>query len=358
MQFLLISLLALITLLYLWLREKKLYWTKRNITNDTSTFWFFGRGEHLAFILQRIYNRWNPSGVRFLGLHILLQPIVLVLDLDLIKNIFIADFEYFSDRGFYHNVSDDPLSGNIFRITGEPWKRLRAKLTPTFTSGKMKYMFTTVTDVGQRFAATITELLHGQGTVLEMRDLCARFTTDVIGSVAFGIECNSLKEPRTEFRVIGDKAFGSSNLFVETFGTKYMKLFHKLHVKAFPQELIDFYTKIVTDNIIYREQNHIRRNDFLDILIELKNTNENGEAVLTLQQIIGQAFIFFIGGFETTSSTMTFCLYELSQNQLIQQRVRENIRQSLEKHNGHLTYECLKDMKYLEQTFAGMFLYF
>jgi cytochrome P450 family 6 len=53
---------------------------------------------------------------------------------------------------------------------------------------------------------------------------------------------------------------------------------------------------------------------------------------------------------------MTFCLHELSQNPEIQERVRENIAEVLERHDGKITYEALNEMQYLEQCINGEFL--
>lgn len=52
---------------------------------------------------------------------------------------------------------------------------------------------------------------------------------------------------------------------------------------------------------------------------------------------------------------MTFCLHELSQNPEIQERVRENIMEVLERHDGKITYEALSEMTYLEQCINGKF---
>lgn len=41
------------------------------------------------------------------------KPVFFVLDKDLLKRIFMDDFEHFHDRDAYHNVRDDPLSGEI-----------------------------------------------------------------------------------------------------------------------------------------------------------------------------------------------------------------------------------------------------
>ena len=50
----------------------------------------------------------------------------------------------------------------------------------------MKFMFPTVVTVGERFRDCLIELSKQNGE-LEIRDLAARFITDVIGTCAFGI---------------------------------------------------------------------------------------------------------------------------------------------------------------------------
>lgn len=61
-----------------------------------------------------------------------------------------------------------------------------------------------------------------------------------------------------------------------------------------------------------------------------------------------ESFIFFSGGFETSSSTLTFCVYELALNQDIQQKLREEIQNGLEENEGKITYDLLFSFKYLD----------
>jgi cytochrome P450 family 6 len=72
-----------------------------------------------------------------------------------------------------------------------------------------------------------------------------------------------------------------------------------------------------------------------------------------MESMAAQAFVFFLGGFETSSTTMTFCLYELSLHQDIQDRLREEIDVVLQKHDGKLTYEGIQEMKYLDKVVSG-----
>uniref|UniRef100_A0A1B0CYS0 Uncharacterized protein n=1 Tax=Phlebotomus papatasi TaxID=29031 RepID=A0A1B0CYS0_PHLPP len=70
---------------------------------------------------------------------------------------------------------------------------------------------------------------------------------------------------------------------------------------------------------------------------------------ITLNQVISNAFLFLLAGFETSSTTMKFCLLELAQNIEIQNRLRQEIRAVLERYDNQITYESLSEMKYLEQ---------
>lgn len=70
--------------------------------------------------------------------------------------------------------------------------------------------------------------------------------------------------------------------------------------------------------------------------------------------LASNAFVFFAAGFETTASTMSYCLYELALNPDIQVELREQIKQNmLNTNDGKLTYDIIKDMKYLDMVLNG-----
>ena len=76
---------------------------------------------------------------------------------------------------------------------------------------------------------------------------------------------------------------------------------------------------------------------------------------LTDTLLTAQAFVFFIAGFETSSSTMSHALYELAQHQDVQDKLRQEIRNTYKQNGGTLTYTDIKEMKYLDKVFKGTY---
>ena len=71
-----------------------------------------------------------------------------------------------------------------------------------------------------------------------------------------------------------------------------------------------------------------------------------------MKEAAAQAFVFYAAGFETSSTTVSHCLYELSVNLEIQEKVRQEIEIVFKKH-GDITYESLNDMTYLQKCLSG-----
>lgn len=69
---------------------------------------------------------------------------------------------------------------------------------------------------------------------------------------------------------------------------------------------------------------------------------------MTYEQIAGNVFIFYIAGTESSSSTIAYTLYELTQNEELMKRAKMDIRETLEKHDGKITYESIMEMKFID----------
>ncbi|KAJ8941633.1 hypothetical protein NQ318_010659 [Aromia moschata] len=192
---------------YLYMKKVRYnYWKRRGLPYVEPEF-FYGnmkrsiKGEvHMAEDFGKCYREFKRRGLKHGGMYFFFNPVYLPVDPELIKNILHKDFDHFVNHGNYHNEEADPLSGHLVNLENAKWKNLRAKLSPTFTSGKMKMMFQTLVACSDE----LEKLLNDQNIrdAVDIKQIMARFTTDVIGSCAFGLDCDSLRNPDSEFQEI------------------------------------------------------------------------------------------------------------------------------------------------------------
>lgn len=381
-------------LAWLYIQHAYGYWKRRGVPYLKPTFPF---GSFAKGILQKISiddqikEIYDSTSEPFIGVYSLLRPVLVMRDPELVRTILVKDFENFSSRGWYVNDGVDPMAHNMLVQNGESWRNFRTKLAPTFTTGKLKAMFGTVIKCGDSLENLIGQ--HAQsGEPVEMRDVFARFVTNVIAFVSFGISIDCLKDRDCEFRQKTQQFFLPTvrNAFRNTasaFAPSVAKLFQTRFVD---KDVGDFMTGIVRENLEFREKNNVTRKDFFQLLMQLKNTGKVKESDddwttksttasdnLSISEMSAQSLLMFVAGAESSSATMlafafsdnpinivnchftcfrSFCLYELTKKPALQQKVYEEIVSVLKEHNGELlSYDALADMKYLDCCIEGTF---
>ncbi|KAF5285147.1 hypothetical protein FQA39_LY16836 [Lamprigera yunnana] len=261
--------------------------------------------------------------------------------IDLIKSIMIHDFEYFTDR-LFHSHEYDPFSMHLLALRGEQWKRIRSKLSPVFTPLKVKMIFPVVVDTANELVGTVRQHLK-HTNVVEIHHTITNFTIDAITAISFGVNPETLKNGYSEFKKVAEKWFSESirDSIVRLLMVTWPDLLTFFKVRSVHKDVANFFSKMATDVIDYREKNDVIRQDLLQFLLQIRRDKS---LPLTVSEIIAQCIIFFIAGYETTASVITFCLYELALDQKIQQKVREEA-----KNRGQLNYDVLQRLPYLDK---------
>lgn len=360
-------------ILYCFLTSTFDFWKNRGVPFRKPTI-LFGN-----FAPMLLFRKSLPEGIkdmyewfkdeRYFGAFRVRSPVLILRDPDLVKNICVKNFTCFSNRGIPVN-SQDPLSAHLFNLEGKKWKSLRSKLTPAFSSGKLKRMFYLLAECGEEFQKLI-DISSETDRPYEIRELAAKFTIDVIGTCAFGIQINALTDEESEFHRAAKKLSKPSYKATlwRMLRTAMPRLYKFLGVQVIDPGVTKFFKDVVSQMIKQREEYGIKRHDFMDLLIELKNkgtldefgsglvcndedTETADEIELDENSIAAQAFVFFAAGYETSSNTIAFCLHELALNTEIQEKTRRDIQDAIDSRNGKLTYDAVQDMKYLDMVIA------
>ncbi|CAK1544725.1 unnamed protein product [Leptosia nina] len=364
-----IVILVIIALYFYGTRNYK-YWELKGIKHD-KPLPFVGNNAR-NYLMQKSATElaaeayWKYPSERVVGFYRATRPELVIRDPQLFKKILTTDFFYFYPRGLNtHKIIIEPMLRNLFFADGDLWRLLRQRLTPAFTSGKLRAMFPLIVERAELLQNRILQASE-QSPVIDARDLMARYTIDFIGACGFGLNADSLKEDDSEFRKLGTQIFQinavnvAKNFLKELFpGTfKHLKFLDSVEKTI---------VKLLKEVLRQRNYEPSNRNDFVDLLIECKKkgtiigesiekVNEDGkgetaELHIDDELLAAQMFVFFAAGFETSSSATSTALNELAHNPRVQLKVQGEIDKVLAKYNNKLTYEAVKEMTYLEWTF-------
>ena len=212
------------------------------------------------------------------GLYEFNTPALVIWDTEMMKNILVKDSDHFIDRRDFNmrtgQKRDEVMAEMLSLKKGAEWKSLRAIMTPTFTSGKIKGMFPLVCDKADALVK-FTKKQAASGSCVDVKKNFGAYTLDTIASCAFGIECNSLVDSNTEFIRKIEVLFkgGLLPLFKGIFFYWMPRLFKLLNI-ALNLPAVDFFIDIVEQTIASRKAG-TKRGDYLDLLMEARDQSDN-----------------------------------------------------------------------------------
>lgn len=274
-------LVTVIAYIYYYLKPVFNYWKDRGVPHETPIAYFKNMtnlllGRVTFYELQNtMYN--SLRGHRFGGYYNSTEPVLFVCDPELIERVIITDFNHFVDRGFTNASEDHVIFQNLTNAEGDRWRAMRYKLTPTFTSSKLKGMFGHIERACDDLIRYVDEESANGDGQLDGKPLMNRFGTNVIASCAFGIDFSYRDKERDRLQSAVRKLMAPSvsqilRLYALIFCPRIFKL---LHINIIDPEIVDYFGGLVNEVFRCRKENKNRRNDLLQLLLELKETEDN-----------------------------------------------------------------------------------
>ncbi|XP_063360820.1 cytochrome P450 6B6-like [Cydia amplana] len=368
MIFVLLVLLAI--LVYYFGTRNYDYWAKRKVKHDPPVFLFgnnfkgfFGR-QSSTEIANNLYNRFPNEKV--VGYYRGSTPELYIRDPDIVRDIISNNFAYFYPRGLGRNPEVEPLHASLFHADGDLWKLTRQRLTPAFTTARLKAMFPLVVRCAERLQG-VARAAAARPDTCDAHELMARFTTEFIGACGFGVDTDSLGNEDSQFRKIGRLMFFRPLPVI----IKHMlwELFPPLrsYIHVFYRKLEDAFFSFVKNIREIRQCKPSGRHDFIDLLLELEGKGKIvGESIerwdpdgkpvtvemeMDLKMMVAQVFVFFGAGFETSSLATSYTLHQLAFNPELQLKIQLEIDEVLRKYDNKLCYDAVAEMTLLSMAF-------
>lgn len=331
------------------------YWARRGFPylNPTIPTGCLGpvlrQKESMGSMVRDIHLR---SKERVLGLYFFFRPTLLIRDPQLIKRVLFADFDHFTDRGLHYDEVNDPVGAHLFAMPGKRWKEMRAKFSPTFTSAKLKNMFLTIGEKADSLKHHLLQLTDADNEV-QMKTLLVRLNINIISSIFFGFELNTFEDPNHPFAKIGDMFMDPNilrNNVIMFLLFMCPSIMTRFKIPFLSPDVTQYVLKTFNSVIEARKKDpSLVRNDFIKTVMDMmENEKDAGDEPLKMELYAAQAFIFYIGGYETSASTTSFVLYELAQNPVWMKRARDEVDALMKKRNGRPQYEDMAELKVLD----------
>ncbi|CAG9858345.1 unnamed protein product [Phyllotreta striolata] len=349
---LIIAFITLIIAAYFYIKHKYSYWKRKGVVQLNPIFPFgnfemkLPKGIKIGADSDKFYQAFKKMGVPYGGVYIGLSPNLVVMDPDIVKTIVTKDFASFVDRGLYQNPHK-PITRTLITQKGEDWKQSRSRFTAVLTSSKLRNLVNNVEHCKDDLINSLEKSSEAQKDV-DVHHTLSLFITDLITFLVFGVSANSFKSETAEFNEFGMAFFQKF-----TFGHQlkllvtqlYPDLSRKLNLSNIQEEINVFATEFVTKSVEYRRKNNVKGTGFLQMLMDAQEAGMD----IDMNEMISQSFVFFAGGLETSSTTTTSVLYELSKNKELQDKARQEIISVKEKHGGKITYDYLMELNYIYQ---------
>ncbi|XP_042351719.1 thromboxane-A synthase [Plectropomus leopardus] len=355
---------------------------------------FFG---NIFLFRQGFFNPINDlikTHGRVCGYYLGRRAVVVIADPDMLRQVMVRDFSSFPNR-MTVRFATKPMTDCLLMLRNERWKRVRSILTPSFSAAKMKEMVPLINTAIDALMSNLN-ISAESGEAFDIHKCFGCFTMDVIASVAFATQVDSQNNPDDPF-VRHAQMFFSFSFFrpIMLFFISFPFIMAPL-AKLIPNKRRDqmngFFINSIQKIIKQREEQppEQRRRDFLQLMLDARTSKESvslehfdtanaaGELddrnqqtqqsasdqedrlhsqepptrrlqkkMITEDEIVGQAFVFLLAGYETSSNTLAFTCYLLAIHPECQCKVQEEVDDFFTRHESP-NYTNVQELKYLD----------
>ncbi|KAG1901457.1 cytochrome P450 [Suillus fuscotomentosus] len=283
-----------------------------------------------------IYERWATEyGVVYMIPSVLGQTRVVLCDPRAIAHFYARETRTYVQTPLSLALLKASVGKGLLWAQGETHKRQRKALTPAFSNAAIRKLTSVFYDSAYKAKGkwdTVLESSKDGDAVIEVQNWMNHISLDTIGIAGFSHDFGSLDGKRVSVTEVFD-AFGSNKpsaaneifiLLASVFPiilkipTERRNLFKKLSITMgqISNELLIRSRREKDVNIGERGQ----ESSVIGLLI--KSEGQDAELYMSEEEVVAQMKVLLLAGYETTSTSLTWALIELSRHPDVQTRLR------------------------------------
>ncbi|CAG9855799.1 unnamed protein product [Phyllotreta striolata] len=274
--------------------------------------------------------------------------VVATCDADLIQAI-VQSSKHIQKSRLY-DISRIWLKDGLIVSTGDKWRQRRKLLNPSFHVSILKEFFAVFKDNSNKIVASL-EQEAAKEKPIDVGPFLAKFAADVIAESSFGSKLGIQEGHNPGYLESLDKVL--KLISMRNFSLwKWNDMLYKLFAKEYSEQsrcigIVDSVAQKIIEN--KREDidpdsqtrmNTKKRSVLIEALMEHPD--------ITNEDVHEEVNNFMFAGYDTTSTSLSFLLYELSRHQDIQEKLYQEIMFHIDGDIGNLDVERLQKMNYLD----------
>ncbi|XP_028624288.1 thromboxane-A synthase [Grammomys surdaster] len=327
-------------------------------------------------------ERYGPLCGYYLGR----QMYVVISEPEMIKQVLVENFSNFSNR-MASGLEPKLVANSVLLLRDRRWEEVRGALMSAFSPERLNEITPLISQACELLVTHLKRYAASGDTFDIQRCYCC-YTTDVVASVAFGTQVDSQNAPEDPFvqhyrRVFAFCIPRPLLALILSFPSIMVPLARILPNKN-RDELNGFFNTLIRNVIALRDQQAAeeRRRDFLQMVLDAQRSMSSvgvegfdmvAEALssaectgdppqrchatstskpLTMDEIVGQAFLFLIAGHEIITNTLSFTTYLLATHPDCQERLLKEVDLFMEKHPAPEYRNLQEGLPYLDMVIA------
>lgn len=252
------------------------------------------------------------------------RSLLVSVDPTVIHHIFTTHCYQYTKSSFTRPFVERVLGHGLVWTEGDMHKLQRKRLSPAFSADSVRLMSPAIFDVGHKLVTHLQAQIESGLSVVEIHDLVAKTTLDILGRVALNHDFDCLNggalEIRKKWRDQANAHITSKGLWITATLRTFPWIGHLPFSFVKEQGSVRKVVTPLSEQIIAETkglQKDIRATNLLSILLQAED--------LSKSELLDNISTFIVAGFDSTSAALTWCLLSLAQNSTAQDTLREEI---------------------------------
>ncbi|KAF5732971.1 cytochrome P450 704C1-like protein [Tripterygium wilfordii] len=290
------------------------------------------------------------------------QSVAYTTDPRNIEHVLKTNFDKYSKGKYNQEILSGLFGDGIFAVDGDKWRQQRKLASFEFSTRVLRDFSCSVFRTNAAKLVRVVSNLAIAGQSFDIQDIFMRCALDSIFKVGFGVELNCLEgssEEATDFM----KAFDESNAliywrYVDPLWKlkRLLNLGSEASLKKNVRLMDNFVNNVISTrrNLLLRQLSNNAKEDILSrFLVESEKDPEKMNDRYLKDIILN----FIIAGKDSSANTLSWFIYALCKNPLVQEKVAQEVREvtgsqeneaiSIDDFMDKITDSTLEQMHYL-----------